>query len=273
MAGTQTSQKQSDEMAVFEILQQHLVDSIQDVIERQLHGSEAAHVSPSESHDQRGAESVTLGVGHGDEEGAIVHENEIEIVATGFVGRMRRSSDVEAWYDRRSRIESLLNVARELKLKLLLLFFSEFCDVLRDRNEVSQPPGFVAHRSDGLLRPVKFASLFAVDDHAFEGGSMSEMSPHLPVELRVVQTRPQDSRSFAHCFFAAVAGGRFEGWIHILDYALGIRSEPTFAGRTPRRADPTSRFSEFCPLLLRGCSRWSLRRLDSHTGLRPRYQI
>src|SRR5271156_2055282 len=230
MVGTQTSQKQSDEMAVFEIFQQHLVDSSQNVIERQLHSGEAAHVSPSERHDQRGAEAMPLGVGYGDEQRAIVHENEIEIVAAGFVGRMRGSADVEVPYERRGRIESLLNVARELKLKLLLLFFPELSNVLRDRNEVSQPPGFVAHRSDGLLRPVKFAGLLTIDDHAFEGGSVSELSPHLPVEFRVVQTRPQDSRSFAYCFFPAVAGGRFEGWIHVLDHALGIGQDDAVGG-------------------------------------------
>ena len=64
MIWIQSSQKEGHEMAVFEVFQKHLVDSSENVIEIQLHSSEAAHVGPGERHDQGGAEAMPFGIGH-----------------------------------------------------------------------------------------------------------------------------------------------------------------------------------------------------------------
>jgi hypothetical protein len=50
--------------------------------------------------------------------------------------------------------------------------------------------GFVRYGRDGLLRPEEFTVLIAINYHSFEGETVSELSPHLPVEFRVMQTRP-----------------------------------------------------------------------------------
>src|SRR5580704_6036366 len=82
--------------------------------------------------------------------------------------------------------------------------------------------GFISHGCDGLLRPVQFAGLLAVDDHSLEGESVSELTPHLAIEFGIVQTRLQNPRRLAQRFVFAVASRRFKGRIHILDDALGI---------------------------------------------------
>src|ERR1039458_4920147 len=81
---------------------------------------------------------------------------------------------------------------------------------------------FIPHRRDGLLRPVEFAGLLAVDDHPLERESLSELRPHLAVEFRIVQAGLQDSWGLSQGFLFAVAASRLEGWIHILDDALCI---------------------------------------------------
>ena len=73
---------------------------------------------------------MPLGIGHGDQKRAIRHEDEVEIVTASFVGGMRRTANVEARYHGCGGIEALLNIARELKLELLLLLFSKLGDVL-----------------------------------------------------------------------------------------------------------------------------------------------
>jgi hypothetical protein len=50
--------------------------------------------------------------------------------------------------------------------------------------------GFVGYGCDGLLRPEEFTGLLAINYHSFEDETVSELSPHLPVEFRVMQTRP-----------------------------------------------------------------------------------
>jgi hypothetical protein len=87
---------------------------------------------------------------------------------------------------------------------------------------MGQMPRLIPHRGNGLLCPVEFTRLLAVDDHSFEGQSLNEMRPHLSIELRVVQTRLQDSRGLSHRFVSSVSGSRLEGWIHILDEALRV---------------------------------------------------
>jgi hypothetical protein len=74
----------------------------------------------------------------------------------------------------------------------------------------------------GLLCPVEFTRLLAVDDHSFEREPLRELRPHLPVELCVVPTRLQNPRGFAHGFISTVSGSRLESWIHILDDTLRI---------------------------------------------------
>ena len=125
-------------------------------------------------------------------------------------------------HERCGCVKALLHIACQLQLKLLLLLFPEFSNVLRDGDEVGQLPGFIPHGRDGLLRPVEFAGLLAVDDHAFEGGSLSELGPHLPIEFRIMQARFQNSRRLAQGFVSAVAGGCLKSWIHILDHALRV---------------------------------------------------
>jgi hypothetical protein len=68
-------------MAVFKVFQQHLVNPGQNIIELQLHGSEAAHLSPGECHEQCGAEAMPFGIGYGDQKRTIRHEDEIEIIS------------------------------------------------------------------------------------------------------------------------------------------------------------------------------------------------
>ncbi len=111
-------------MAVLEVFQKHLVDSSQNVVEFQLHGCEAAHVGPGKCHDQCGAEAMAFGVGYGNHQRTIGHGDEIEIIASGFVGVIRGPANIEAWHGRRGCIEALLHGARQLQLKLLLLLFS-----------------------------------------------------------------------------------------------------------------------------------------------------
>ena len=90
--------------------------------------------------------------------------------------------------------------------------------------------GFVTHGRDGLLCPEEFAGLLAINHHSLEGKTVSELSPHLPVEFRVMQTRLQNSRSFAQSFVPAVSGCGLEGWIHVLDDALRVGEDDAVGG-------------------------------------------
>src|SRR5271165_1395196 len=218
----QSSQEESNEVSVFEVGQQHLIDSSQNVIEFQLHGGEAADVGPGEGHDQGGAVAMTLGVRHGNDQRAVGHRNEVEVVSSGFVRGMCGCANVETCYCRRGCVETLLHIARQLQLELLLLFLSEVGNILRHRDVVGEVAGFISHGCDGLLCPVEFSGLLAIDDHPFEGESLGELRPHLAVELRVVQTRLENPRSLAQRFVFGVASGRLEGWIHVLDDALRV---------------------------------------------------
>jgi hypothetical protein len=175
---------------VFKVFQQHLVNPGQNVIELQLHGSEAAHLSPGECHEQCRAEAMPFGIAYGDQKQTIRHEDEVEIISSGFVGGMRRTANVEARYHGCGGIEALLNIPRELQLELLLLLFSKLGDVMWGGNEVSEMAGFVTHGRDGLLRPEEFPGLLAINYHFLEGETVSELSPQLPVEFRVMQSRP-----------------------------------------------------------------------------------
>ena len=89
---------------------------------------------------------------------------------------------------------------------------------------------FVTHGCDGLLCQEEFAGLLAINHHSLEGETVSELSPHLPVEFRVMQTRLQNSWSFAQSFVPAVSGCGFEGWIHVLDDALGVGEDDAVGG-------------------------------------------
>src|SRR5208282_4717641 len=82
--------------------------------------------------------------------------------------------------------------------------------------------GFIAHRCNGLLCPIKFAGLLAIDDHPFEGEPLSEPGPHLTVEFRIVKTRLENSRGFSQGFASTVPSRGLEGWIHVPDHALSI---------------------------------------------------
>src|SRR5262249_644567 len=90
------------------------------------------------------------------------------------------------------------------------------------RDEVSQMASFISDGCAGLLRPVEFAGLSAIDDHSFERKPCGDLGPHLPVELGIVQTRFKDSRSRTQGLGFAVPGGRLEGRIHVLDNTLSI---------------------------------------------------
>jgi hypothetical protein len=96
MIWIQASQKEGHEMAVFKVFQQHLVNPSQNVIELQLHGSEAAHVSPGECHEQCRAEAMPFGIGYGDQKRTIRMKMKSKIVSSGFVGGMRRTANVES---------------------------------------------------------------------------------------------------------------------------------------------------------------------------------
>src|SRR5580692_1322568 len=89
---------------------------------------------------------------------------------------------------------------------------------------------FVTHGRDGLLCPEEFAGLLSINYHSLEGETVSELSPHLPVEFRVMQTGLQNSRSFAQSFVPAVSGCGFEGWIYVLDDALGVGEDDAVGG-------------------------------------------
>src|SRR5215831_2250961 len=95
---------------------------------------------------------------------------------------------------------------------------------------MGETPGLIPHGTDCLLHPVEFAVFLPIDDHSLEGKSFSELSPHLPVEFSVVQARLEDSWSHAQSFVFPVTGGRFEGWIHILNNALGIGEDDVVGG-------------------------------------------
>ena len=90
-----------------------------------MHGGEATHVGSRERHNQGGAEAVPFGVGHSNQKRVVRQGDEIEIVAAGFIGRIRGPSDIEAGYERRGSVEALLHIACQLQLKFLLLLFPE----------------------------------------------------------------------------------------------------------------------------------------------------
>src|SRR5580692_6819735 len=89
---------------------------------------------------------------------------------------------------------------------------------------------FVTHGRDGLLCPEEFAGLLSINYHSLESETVSELSPHLPVEFRVMQTRLQNSRGLAHGFVPAVSGCGLEGWIHVLDDALCVGEDDAVGG-------------------------------------------
>src|SRR5580704_5739890 len=90
--------------------------------------------------------------------------------------------------------------------------------------------GLIPHGCNGLLSPEELAGLLPIDDHAFEGGSVGELGPHLAVEFGIVQARLQDSRGLAKSLVFAVAGSRLEGRVHVLDDALSISEYDAVGG-------------------------------------------
>ena len=186
MPGIQSRQKEGNEVTMFEIFQQHFVGVNQYFVQLQLHGGKAAHIGSSERHDQCGAEAMTFGIGNGNHKRAIGHGDEIEVVAAGFVGRVNGRANVKARYRGWGGVQALLHSTSQVQLEFLLLLLPRLGDVLRYRDKVNQTSGLVAHRRDGLLGPIEFTSLFAIDDHSLKWETLSKPRPHLPVKLRIV---------------------------------------------------------------------------------------